>query len=57
MLPRVWKDWNITRLCFEVDTEEYAKERDAKITEAAKQAGVMTVVWDPAIPFMPVVIR
>lgn len=39
VLPRVWKDWNITRLCFEADTEDYARERDGKITDAAKQAG------------------
>jgi cryptochrome len=40
VLPKVWKDWQITRLCFELDTEEYAKERDSKITAAAKAAGV-----------------
>lgn len=40
VLPKVWKDWKITRLCFEVDTEEYAKERDVKIKAAAKEAGV-----------------
>ena len=39
VLPRVWKDWQITRLCFEVDTEEYARDRDTKITAAAKEAG------------------
>ena len=39
VLPRVCKDWQITRLCFEVDTEDYAKERDAKVTAAAKKAG------------------
>ena len=39
VLPRVWKDWQITRLCFEVDTEEYARDRDANITAAAKEAG------------------
>ncbi len=39
VLPKVWKDWKITRLCFEVDTEEYAKKRDAKIKAAAKAAG------------------
>ena len=39
VLPKVWKDWKITRLCFEVDTEDYAKERDSKIKAAAKKAG------------------
>ena len=42
VLPKVWKDWQITRLCFEVDTEDYAKDRDAKITAAAKAAGKLT---------------
>ena len=40
VLPKVWEDWRITRLCFEVDTEEYARDRDSKITAAAKAAGV-----------------
>ena len=56
MLPRVWKEWNITRLCFEVDTEEYARERDVKITEAARQAGARTLLWDPANRSTPIVI-
>lgn len=42
VLPKVWNDWQITRLCFEVDTEDYAKDRDAKITAAAKAAGELT---------------
>ena len=40
VLPRVWKEWQVTRLCFEVDTEEYAKERDAKIRAAAEEDGI-----------------
>ncbi|KAK9914767.1 hypothetical protein WJX75_000282 [Coccomyxa subellipsoidea] len=43
VLPRVWKDWNITRLCFEADTEDYAKERDGKITAAAKESGIEVI--------------
>lgn len=39
VLPRIWKEWEITRLCFEVDTEDYARERDGKITAAAREAG------------------
>lgn len=39
VLPKVWKDWNITRLCFEADTEDYARERDTKIKEAATSIG------------------
>ena len=39
MLPRVWKEWDITRLCYEADTEEYARERDYAIQQAAQEAG------------------
>ena len=38
-LPRVWREWGIKRLCFEVDTEEYARTRDARICELAAEAG------------------
>lgn len=27
VLPRVFKDWGATHLCFESDTEPYAKQR------------------------------
>ncbi|KAK9831428.1 hypothetical protein WJX81_004006 [Elliptochloris bilobata] len=39
-LPRVWQEWGVTRLCFEVDTEEYARTRDLRVCELAAQAGV-----------------
>ena len=39
LFPKLWQDWGITKLCFEVDTEPYAKERDAKIHDLAKKAG------------------
>ena len=38
-LPRMWREWGIKRLCFEVDTEEYARTRDARICELAAEAG------------------
>jgi cryptochrome len=34
------KDWAVTKLCFEHDTEPYALKRDAAMKEAAEQAGV-----------------
>jgi cryptochrome len=40
VLPRVLKDWAITSLCFEHDTEPYAKERDAQIKALAEGLGV-----------------
>ena len=39
LLPKVWSDWGITKLCFEVDTEPYAKERDSSIQELAQKHG------------------
>ena len=39
VLPRVWKEWDITKVCYEFDTEEYARERDSSIQQAAQEAG------------------
>lgn len=39
LFPKVWKDWGITKLCFEVDTEPYAQQRDKHISELAKKQG------------------
>ncbi|KAL8679189.1 MAG: hypothetical protein Q9186_004486 [Xanthomendoza sp. 1 TL-2023] len=43
VLPKLFKAWNITHLVFERDTDPYAKERDAKVMEMAKKAGVEVV--------------
>ncbi|KAI3439135.1 hypothetical protein D9Q98_001543 [Chlorella vulgaris] len=40
VLPRLFKDWGATHLCFESDTEPYAKTRDAAVRQAAEEAGV-----------------
>jgi deoxyribodipyrimidine photolyase len=40
VLPKSMKDWAVTKLCFEHDTEPYALKRDAAMKEAAEQAGV-----------------
>jgi len=39
VFPQVWEEWGITKLCFEKDTEPYAKQRDAKIIRMAEDAG------------------
>ena len=39
VFPRLWKEWGISKLCFEVDTEPYAEQRDTKIRQLAKDAG------------------
>eukprot|EP00884_Botryococcus_braunii_P013546 jgi/Botrbrau1/22192/Bobra.168_1s0024.1 len=43
VLPKVWKEWGITHLCFEADTEPYALKRDAAIKELAAKAGVEVI--------------
>ncbi|KAL8707178.1 MAG: hypothetical protein Q9220_007745 [cf. Caloplaca sp. 1 TL-2023] len=44
VLPKLFKAWKISHLVFERDTDPYAKERDAKVMELAKEAGVEVVV-------------
>ncbi|KAK4890636.1 hypothetical protein LTR27_010675 [Elasticomyces elasticus] len=44
LLPKLFKAWGITHLVFEKDTDSYAKERDGKVMESARQAGVKVVV-------------
>ena len=53
LLPKLFKAWKISHLVFEKDTDAYAKERDEKVMEEAKKAGVKVIVksgrtlWDP----------
>ncbi|KAK3059344.1 hypothetical protein LTS18_011091, partial [Coniosporium uncinatum] len=44
LLPKLFKAWRITHLVFEKDTDAYARERDTKILELAKEVGIETVV-------------
>ncbi|CAN9222345.1 unnamed protein product [Alternaria alternata] len=44
LLPKLFKAWKITHLVFEKDTDAYARERDEKVTELAKKAGVQVIV-------------
>ncbi len=39
----IFKKWNVVQLTYEVDTEPYAKARDKKINELAKENGVEVV--------------
>ena len=43
MLPSLFKEWDITRLSFEVDCEPFRKSRDAVITGLAKQSGIEVI--------------
>ncbi|KAK9804209.1 hypothetical protein WJX72_001282 [[Myrmecia] bisecta] len=40
LLPVLFKEWSITQLCFEADTEPYAKQRDAQVRALAEAAVV-----------------
>lgn len=52
LLPKLWKEWKITHLVFEKDTDAYARERDEVVMEMAKEAGVEVIsvsgrtLWD-----------
>jgi len=54
VLPRVLSDWGITHLCFESDTEPYAKTRDAAAKTLCTELGVQVIssvshtLYDPA---------
>lgn len=44
VFPRLFKEWNVTRLTFEYDPEPYGKERDGAIIKLAQEFGVETIV-------------
>ncbi|XP_062856908.1 cryptochrome-2 isoform X2 [Trichomycterus rosablanca] len=44
VFPTLFKEWNVTRLTFEFDSEPYGKERDGAIIKMAQEFGVETVV-------------
>ena len=37
--PKFWKEWSVTKLCFEKDFEPYAIERDTEIEQLARKEG------------------
>ena len=43
MFPALFKEWGITRLTFEIDTEPYSVSRDAEIEKIAASEGVEVV--------------
>lgn len=55
LLPKLFKEWQITHLVFEKDTDSYAASRDAEVVKLAKTAGVSVVakvgrtLWDPEL--------
>ncbi|KAI0050888.1 DNA photolyase [Auriscalpium vulgare] len=54
LLPKLFKEWAITHLVFEKDTDSYAAQRDAEIVKLAQEADVQVItrtgrtLWDPA---------
>ncbi|KAM4630807.1 cryptochrome-2-like isoform 2-T2 [Polymixia lowei] len=46
VFPCLFKEWNITRLTYEYDSEPYSRERDAAILKMAQDFGVETRVRD-----------
>jgi cryptochrome len=43
MLPQLFKEWKITLLTFEVDTEPYARRRDEAVETLARSHNVQVV--------------
>lgn len=44
VFPRLFKEWGVTRLTFEYDSEPFGKERDAAIMKLAKESGVEVII-------------
>ncbi|KAK1147843.1 hypothetical protein N8T08_000356 [Aspergillus melleus] len=44
VLPKLWKQWDVTHLVFEKDTDAYARDRDETVMRLAKEAGVEVVI-------------
>ncbi|OCL06457.1 Cryptochrome/photolyase FAD-binding domain-containing protein [Glonium stellatum] len=44
LFPKLFKEWRISHLVFEKDTDAYARERDERIIQLAHEAGVKVVV-------------
>jgi cryptochrome len=44
LFPKLFKEWNITHLVFEKDTDAYARDRDDKVMQLAKESGVEVIV-------------
>ncbi|KAJ5105379.1 hypothetical protein NUU61_002726 [Penicillium alfredii] len=44
VLPKLWKQWQVTHLVFENDTDAYARDRDNEVARLAEDAGVEVIV-------------
>lgn len=43
LFPKLFKEWKITHLVYEKDTDAYGRDRDNKVNEIAKEAGVEVI--------------
>uniref|UniRef100_A0A8D0G0U5 Photolyase/cryptochrome alpha/beta domain-containing protein n=1 Tax=Sphenodon punctatus TaxID=8508 RepID=A0A8D0G0U5_SPHPU len=43
VFPALFKKWKVTRLTFEIDTEPYARQRDAKVVKLAAEHNVQVI--------------
>ncbi|KAH0623252.1 hypothetical protein JD844_031338 [Phrynosoma platyrhinos] len=43
VFPELFKKWKVTRLAFEVDTEPYARKRDAEVARLAAEHGIQVI--------------
>lgn len=43
LFPKLFKEWKITHLVFESDTDAYARDRDNEVRKLAKEAGVQVI--------------
>ncbi len=53
LFRKLFKEWRVTHLVFEKDTDAYARERDEQVRKVAEEMGVQVLVrtgrtlWDP----------
>uniref|UniRef100_A0AAR2KHC2 Photolyase/cryptochrome alpha/beta domain-containing protein n=1 Tax=Pygocentrus nattereri TaxID=42514 RepID=A0AAR2KHC2_PYGNA len=53
VFPRLFKEWNVTRLTFEYDPEPYGKDRDGAIIKISQEFGVETIVRNSHTLYSP----
>ncbi|KAI9934135.1 hypothetical protein ASPWEDRAFT_104592 [Aspergillus wentii DTO 134E9] len=44
VLPKLWKQWKVTHIVWEKDTDAYARDRDQTVIQMAEKAGVEVII-------------
>uniref|UniRef100_A0A3Q4GYB4 Cryptochrome circadian regulator 2 n=1 Tax=Neolamprologus brichardi TaxID=32507 RepID=A0A3Q4GYB4_NEOBR len=52
VFPRLFKEWNVTRLTFEYDPEPYGKERDVALKLSSCELKYVAVCYSNFLPFL-----